>query len=167
MKFRAAQVPFVSGPFFTPPSRRTPNAHPRLPANRISCRPCSRAVESDATPHCGGPPDAHKSRCPRFRAVTRTNGGQFGTDLPIRNTAGSLLNIESNLLISGRSPNKTDNYSVDQLAGNTTFSNGATLTCRGFFMGDGYLVTNGTDEAKIAPDMGYNDSLVRVEGGID
>lgn len=102
--------------------------------------------------------------------ITRSGAGTYQIDLPIQNLAGTnysagTLDLESNLLITGTSANKTAGNSVDQEGGVSWIAGGATLTCQGFLMNGGSLKTSGANAATIAAANGFAGTLLTVNGG--
>jgi hypothetical protein len=104
-----------------------------------------------------------------YGMVVRSGAGSYQSDLPIKNEAGSyhgaVLDLQSGLRISGRSANKTANYSVDQEGGKIIFENGTTLQAQGVLMAAGQLLTYGAAQANITADAGFTGPLLWVTGG--
>ncbi len=105
-----------------------------------------------------------------YGTIMRSNAGTYQTGLPIRNEMGTyypgVLDLQSNLYVSGYSANKTANSSVDQEGGTTILENGATLqTGRGFLQNSGQLLTYGADTATISTSGGV--ALTITGGSID
>ena len=150
-----------TGPYSAPVSYGQPAQSP----NRL-------LFDTDTTQigmaHKGLSRDNTSSFIDNFGTITRSNLGTLQIDLPIRNEANSpaLLDVQSNLWISGRAPNGTANVAVDQEGGTTRLGTSATLTCRGFVLNNGVLQSAGPlVGATIAADDSYRGTLLTVNGG--
>ena len=124
-------------------------------------------------------PSTTDSFIDNYGAITRNNPGMFQIDLPIKNEASSdgstthgELDLQSDLWVSGQSSNKTANYSVDQVGGETILDHSGTntgglKTLAGFRMDAGQLLTYGGGDASIGITNAHAIALNITGGTVD
>ncbi len=109
-----------------------------------------------------------------FGTITRSNAGTYQINVPVKNDAGQyysgVLDVQSPLWVSGQSQNKTANFSVDQVGGetilDTTHTTPATLQVSAtFFMNAGQLVTYGSSKNAQIMGSGAMTTAVSIYGG--
>ena len=169
-----AVIPAVAPPAPTPVTTAAP-LNPYTPPTNIYTQvvvPNRILFDTDVTQagiaEKGIARDNATSFIDNYGTITRSGGGAYQIDLPIRNEASSpaLLDLQSSLWISGRAVNGTANYAVDQEGGETRLGGGATLTVQGYLLNGGLLDAPGNQGgATIAPDPNYNGTLLTMNGG--
>jgi hypothetical protein len=103
-----------------------------------------------------------------YGTITRSNPGTYQITPPIKNENNanypSLLDLQSNLNISGASQNKTGGYSLDQEAGKTILENGSTLTVgSGVLVNGGDLQTYGSARATINGSLTFQAGTLTIQ----